>query len=170
MSIKEAIKAYETAKAEMQETVRKGFHGLFVDLFDDDIQSLTFRAYTPYFCDGDECVFGVYGDTDFIEINGEICEDIKPFSYQKIMTDADRALDKEICNLIGENRKPDDKYGYRWDEDGAWDLRLKKYLAAKRFSERLSEIPEECIKAFGEHIEVTVTKDGIQVEEYEDHD
>lgn len=65
-----ARKKVEEAKKAAQEASRVAFKAGSAELFEahPDLESFGWRQYTPYFNDGDECVFGVR--SDFPDLNG----------------------------------------------------------------------------------------------------
>lgn len=170
--IKDVIAAYEAARAKMLETVKKEFNGLFADLFNDDIESINFKAYRIYFNDGEECTFSVYNDVDNIEINeinmGQDC----PFQFEKLKNQEDINISKIIRNTLNIPGKDSiNGYGLKWNEEDQREAKIKRYLAAQEFCNRLGKIPADVIRdMFGEHVSVTITKDNVSVEEYTDHD
>lgn len=124
-------------------------------LLDDDfIVEFGWRQYTPYFADGEVCEFGV--------------EDLW------VRTDRDTEVD-DIDDLLvgewygehptlGELRITDGQAVYQGSErERAERAReLADALASGAFDEVLAD-------AFGDHAQVTVRRDGIQVDFY-DHD
>lgn len=120
-------------------------------LFAPDVEAIRWRQYTPYFNDGDVCEFGVqdvYVRTADTDPEGGDYED----------------------GFVGawELRGPghyDDKY--TWVSEGEVH---PAYAALKALGVISSgAFDHALIDLFGDHAEVTVTKDGIEVEYYE-HD
>jgi len=64
-------KQIEAKQEELKNFAQDNFHHLSRELFETnpELISFTFRQYTPYFNDGDECVFSVnfYGDEEDFE-------------------------------------------------------------------------------------------------------
>lgn len=118
------------------------------------VKSFTFSAYTPYFNDGEPCVYGVNGD----------------LSYR---------LDSELSEYGGED--PEDPYdwydygpgGYSRGAEKIWrDDRLRViYEAGQKVGNLLysGKFNQLCQEKFGDHVCVTVSNDGIELEEY-DHE
>lgn len=133
MSIVEKIKtemaAFDAKRKELTSELQKKFPELFKDFFakHEWVEKFKWRQYTPYFNDGDECVFGVSHNYSSLEINEVDYYD-------------------------------DTVYG---KED--------KQAIYKELAEIMQSVPEEFYKdLFGDHMEVTVNKDGtIETEEYE---
>jgi len=131
MSIVEKIKsemaAFDAKRKSLTEELQKQFPDLFKEFFvkHDWVNDFMWHQYTPYFNDGDECVFSVDNGEDSLSING-----IEWYDGKK------------------ENRE-----------------------VYQELAEILTAVPEEFYKdLFGDHVEVTVKRDGtIEKEEYE-HD
>lgn len=128
-----ARKKVEEAKKAAQEAARVAFKAGAAELFEahPDLESFGWHQYTPYFNDGDECVFRVcndYPDLNGLDENGGDEEDYEAYS---------------------ELRK---KFG-------------------KSVSEFLSQFDDDAFESmFGDHVRVTVFRDGkVEVEDYE-HD
>lgn len=106
-----------------------------------NIEAVRWAQYTPYFNDGDTCEFGV-GELYFKLVGGdpEAGDDGDGFQYLSAYTAR--------------------KEGYI-EQD--WFKALNELSAALESSE------EELLAAFGDHVRVTVTQSGVDIEEYE-HD
>ena len=125
--------------------------------------SFGWTQYTPYFMDGDPCVF--YANTDYFYVNGwdsEIDECTRWFDQKEVGD-----------NLFKECGKED----RTWDRDkNAWKVsQNKKYNpkseeAIDAISNLLTALSEEdFLNFFGDHALVAVTKDGLTVHDWE-HD
>lgn len=123
--IKTLLAAHEAAKKELTAELRTEFPKLFGSAFElnPEVETVAFNQYTPYFNDGDECIFSA--NVDPLLINGRDYYDTDKFP-------------KSVF---------------------------------QQFEAVLSQVPEEFLKQlFGDHVEVTVKKDGsIEIEGY-DHD
>lgn len=117
-------------------------------LEEHQIESFGWVQYTPYFNDGDECIFGVRADLDYgLEVNGERWEDA--FNFIRDEPDS-RTNWSGHYEPADENTKPKEV----WD-----DLRDFVY-----------SFDEDDLKhAFGDHVKVTVTRNGATTQYYE-HD
>lgn len=113
------------------------------------INALRWTQYTPYFNDGDACVFRV-GDVYFTNAKGNQLDDIGSW---------------------GE---------YEGNDEGVWAESYCKYLTGKlgvnvescEFISSMinsSEMEDIMEMMFGDHVSVTVTREGIDVTDY-DHD
>ena len=127
---KAARERIAAAKKEAQEVVKAEFEKEALSLLDElGIDSFTWQQYTPYFNDGDACVFSVYADEPRIN-------DVDPY---------------ETDNFP--------KYG-----TAEYDTFWTPYRLIANFVTSFSE--EDLEFMFGDHVEVTVSRDGIEVEEY----
>lgn len=86
-----AKSAYDTA---LKQITEDNIHPLFASVFDQHpkLESFSWNQYTPYFNDGDECVFRVNSDADSLYYNGD--------SYYDY-TEDNEALMKEFENGPG---------------------------------------------------------------------
>lgn len=102
-----------------------------------NIKAIGWAQYTPYFNDGEECVFSLHG-----------------------------------LHASVEDERDEDFYGDGWvelygdSEEGFGEVEWK---ALKDLEKTLGELEEELEAVFGDHVKVIVTKEGVEVEEYE-HD
>ncbi|KAA2242857.1 hypothetical protein F0L74_10030 [Chitinophaga agrisoli] len=134
--IKQSLAEFEEKKKAYVAELQKEFPGIIQPLLlqCDQIKSISWTQYTPYFNDGDECTFGVHNDD--LEVNGQDLYDLEGYelSYSR--------KDREPSQL----------------ERAVDDIRSA-----------LSEIPDDFYLAlFGNHVKVTINRDGtIEKEEYE---
>lgn len=96
-----------------------------------EILKFGWTQYTPYFNDGDPCVFS--------------------YNSMYFCTDPE-AVDESI---------------YEWEE--MYGSNAKKYPELAEFEKVLSSSEDILLAMFGDHVQVTVTPAGIDVDEYE-HD
>lgn len=123
----EMKKAREKAAAIAQDAFKEQCALLFEEM--PDLKSFSWSQYTPYFNDGDECVFSAH--IDYPDINGEeYCEE----KYCK--TEEAKAIAKMGDKVVDFLRNFGD---------------------------------EDYKDVFGDHVKVTVTREGMTVEGYE-HD
>lgn len=134
---------FENAKAQMKEFQEKMknegkqfFLNISKELFEQNPTLVKFgwRQYTPYYNDGDECVFSAN------------------LGYPRML-------------LSGQDEK---------DYDGVWFKSEDTSDEAKVWNNVrtfLSQFDDGDVQSiFGDHVEVVVTKDGVEVEEYSSHD
>lgn len=143
-------------KDQIQTESSEIFDQFITEIFEKSpkLESFGWTQYTPYFNDGSTCIFSA--NTDYLYING--------VSY-------DEADWYEEMNTIN------------W---GTWNQNLRKYEGRTeevntKFDGELRDITDEIsqflsnfdneffLNKFGDHVEITVKKDGISVEDCE-HD
>lgn len=115
------------------------------------IEALRWQQYTPYFNDGDTCTFSV-GDIEVKATDGD--------------EEAGHYHDGFLEAYVPYNAT---KYPYEATAAGKAGIPLASISAVCDLSSTLSANEEACLAAFGDHVQVTVTRGGIEVEEY-DHD
>lgn len=147
--INQQLEEFKEKRKSLVKELQTEFPTLLVPLLEQSkkIESIGRRQYTPYFNDGDECVFGVRNDD--LTINGvsDYDDDDSKIDFIK-----ERVWDGK--NWV--NNEDIDRYEF--------DL-------LKQIEGVLKSVPEDFYKdLFGDHVIVTVFKDGrIETEEYE-HD
>ena len=124
-SLKEQInKLQEEAKVAAKELFQEGANQVFKD--DPTVVKFSWTQYTPYFNDGEACVFG------------------SNHNYASVYT----ATTQE-------------------DEDGDCMENSGDFPAVEKFLKQFDD--DDMYSMFGDHVTVTVTPTGIEVDEY-DHD
>lgn len=131
------------AREELNELAKDGGKEAVGELFmpllkkyESEIERISWRQYTPYFNDGDACVFRVHG----------------------------------LC-IIPVNR-PEDEQDYEDYEYEIWgkyreDSHSYSKEAFTELTEAFDGLGEDILESiFGDHMKITVTKDGVTVEEY----
>lgn len=167
---KQIEKLEKQASKESSKLISKGFKEIFKKY--PNLKSFSWNQYTPYFNDGDECVFGAY--TDYLTINDS--EQEESVYGVKQFLDVLHNPKKEINRLkkkIEECKK--DKYGCDYLQEqiknieaGSIEETKNKLAILEDISQILSTIDNDCYKSiFGDHVRVTVTKDGWSTESYE---
>lgn len=166
-TIKSKIEEINQKKQELVKDLRSDFAPMLKPLFDKSngkIKSLGWTQYTPYFNDGDECVFRVNKSIDYgIKVNGEYLED------------TDGLIGSSEYALRHYGTPQYDSWVERYPEvkinEESKESDLLIYGILKEFSDLLESIDDEFFKdLFGDHVLVTVYADGeIETEEYE-HD
>jgi hypothetical protein len=131
---RELKKLKEEMCERFKEELRTAFKTVFAEY--PNVTRLVWTQYTPYFNDGDPCVFSV--------------NDLNVFD--------------ETC---AESDDDDDDY-----YDGVyvgWGEGAERYPLLKNIGDSLSRADDLLLEMFGDHCKITVTPEGIDVEEY-DHD
>lgn len=125
------------------------------------VEAIRWRQYTPYFNDGEPCVFDV---SDVYFRLTSVPEEAGDYEDGFVST-WDARYVPEVAEMIGTTE---------WDRDrgrvhdGKGDIELYNLLRA--FEEGLgSAFNDVLMEAFGDHAEVTVRRNVIEIETYE-HD
>lgn len=166
-SIKAKIAEINKQKEELTSQLRKEFAPMLTPLFEKSkgkIQSIGWTQYTPYFNDGDECVFRVNLDLDCgIRVNGDVLYEQEEMFGSSLYALSKYGTDQYESWIA---KYPEDKIN---EDTKGQDLLL--YGLLLEFQEILSSIDDEFYKdLFGDHVLVTVHADGtVETEEYE-HD
>lgn len=119
-----------------------------------DIHSFGWTQYTPYFNDGEACIF--YANTDYLKINDEYADDSDWFSPVNITKNGTWNRDLKVYE--GRTEEPNPNYNQKMID------------ACSEIGEFLSNFDDEFyLQKFGDHAEITITKEGIDISDY-DHD
>ena len=154
--IKQKQAEIKRLQKELQDKSSEIFLSSFKNLFEETpkLKSFAWSQYTPYFNDGETCTFSA--NVDYIYING-ICVD-----------DSDWISEKTITNYGTWNRETKKFEGRTEVSNLNYDSELVK--ANDEIREFLYNFDEDFFMAqFGDHAKVTVTEEGVSVDEYE-HD
>lgn len=157
-NIKEKLAAL---KEDYKKTAEAMFHEGVKELFElhPSLDSFGFTAYSPYFNDGEECTFSAY--IDYPYING--------------YNDDERSMEKHF-----EPREGDSNI---WDKVGKWkysnNYKDREWVDGDPVIDAMVKDVKEFLKSFdddvwhdlvGNHVIVRISKDGIETEDYSDHD
>jgi hypothetical protein len=132
------------------------FDAFVKDIFErhPKLESFGWSQYTPYFNDGETCVF--YANIDYLYINGNGCEDSEWYSDVNVVNWG--TWNSTTRKYEGREEVPNPNY----------DPELK--LACDELSQFLSNFDHDFyLNKFGDHTIITINSSGISVEEYE-HD
>lgn len=152
--IEEAVAA---AQAGASEQLAESFQQFFAD--HPQVHTIYWHQFTPYFNDGDTCEFGV-GEASFLFIdeNGAVRGINEPeiTRYSNELTDWDDFKNSDGSVWKGfHSRLP--------------FVTRKTYDACRKLADELYGSIAALDAAFGDHVQVIVTRDGITVEFF-DHD
>ncbi len=145
-NVNSVIANFEQLADNLQRTMREEIKQVFTAFFEEfpQVKTIHWTQYTPYFNDGDECVFSLgeiwFTSSEYVQIN----------EREHAWGDGDDGLINE--------------YGAK--------IKDKKLSDAINTMERLlnSNAMEGVLKAtYGDHVWVKVHKDGVEVDDY-DHD
>jgi hypothetical protein len=132
------------------------FEDFYKHIFDKypTLESFGWSQYTPYFNDGDTCIFSA--NTDYLNINGEYVDESNWSQKTKVID-------------WGNWNKDTRKYEGRVEEDNDdYDPILSE--ASNEIVDFLGQFDNDFyLSKFGDHAEITVTKDGVDISDY-DHD
>jgi hypothetical protein len=157
-NIKEKLAAL---KEDYKKTAEAMFHEGVKELFElhPSLDSFGFTAYSPYFNDGEECTFSAY--IDYPYING--------------YNEDERSMENHF-----EPREGDSNI---WDKVGHWDYsngyNNKVWVDGDPVIDAMVKDVKEFLRSFdddvwhdlvGNHVIVRISKDGIETEDYSDHD
>jgi hypothetical protein len=154
MSAAEKFKAAKEivnkARAEANQIVKEAFSEMAKSVFESnpDLKGFRWTQYTPYFNDGDTCTFSTNSDyPDLLHPKDEA------HSYEDEDDDAEIGWIRDL---------------YWYDEHKNLKSPLRK--AYKDVQSFLGEFDDDdFLEMFGDHVRVTVTPEGVDVDEY-DHD
>jgi hypothetical protein len=155
------------------------FHEMFKPFFETYPEArLVFTAYTPYFNDGDECVYGVNSLYLCIDPDApwwdQIDLDYPGSTYPDLLTLAEGGTPTSHWHPNGYESYADYLAKRHPDELAKGADYLRGMVAMIRAGEicqaTLHGLSDDIIKGmFGDHVEVTITATGVQVDDY-DHD
>jgi hypothetical protein len=154
--LREKQEEIKKLKQEMLEASNKIFTDLTKTIFEDHpkLESFGWHQFTPYFNDGETCEFSV--NTDYIYINGESVDE------------SDWINETKITNYGTWNREKRQYEGRTEVPNFNYDKEL--VAASDEIKEFLSNFDNDFfLSQFGDHAEVTITAEGVSVDEYE-HD
>ncbi len=150
---KDLNKAYENIRKFAEEQGKAAFVSLFGELFDKHphLQKIVWTQYTPHFNDGDVCEFGV-GEF-YVYIDGDDLDE-NFYDYEVPY----RKYSEEECSKHDWAIEANARYD-RFTEQLKTDIREAREIIPTALFEEV----------FGDGVKVSVTRFGIEVEEY-DHD
>jgi hypothetical protein len=154
-TINKLIEDYAEAKAKFQKNAKDLLMQEFKTFFKEvpEIKVIKWTQYTPYFNDRDACVFGVHEPTF------SNCEDSSlVMNWGELDMNTSEAEEKGIFVFYGDYGIPDNI-----------DAKARKKIEDINYLICNSSMREALEGAFGDHVEVTVTENGIDIDEYE-HD
>ncbi len=154
--LKQQQKELKEIKNQILEKSNEVFDEFCKDIFTKSPRLISFgwSQYTPYFNDGDTCVFSV--NTDYLYINGQSVDDSE-------------WINKKNITKYGEwNREKKEYIGREEEDNPKYDQELVEIY--EEISSFLSNFDNDFyMSKFGDHVEITITGTGIDVFECE-HD
>lgn len=176
-TIKTIVDEYNTAKSLFEKKMKDSFKEIFKEFFDNypEIQAIGWEQYTPYFNDGEPCVFSV-GEKSFLDQDTSLEDAGESFNWEskRFRTEPADWVRKLAKNYIEGVSEP---YNRSYVENvEAWekikdDPRLPVVMdGLDELFDILNQIPDEIyLSSFGDHVSVVVTRKGFTVDDY-DHD
>ncbi len=174
----EDMKVKLHAVREERETLSKKIQQMAAEVFAEGVKGIfekhptleyfSWNQYTPYFNDGDVCEFSVNRD----------------YMTAKDINDSDEDEDFDICNIAGDIKRgtkfeyvddmrvTPDKWGYRTQKRIEVPFTPTPLeLAAPTIQEFMNEFrDEDFLMMFGDHVKVTINRDGTVLTDDYDHD
>lgn len=144
------VEELNAAKKKMQEELAKQMEPLFVEFFKNNpkIGQIAWTQYTPYFNDGEPCVFNVH-EHHFVPT--KFIEEDEDYDYQEAPS---------LWSSVGFS----DYEAKEFKEAGLTEEEIARVEAFGKF---LNKIPEDIYEGvYGDHAEIVATINGVTVEEY----
>ena len=158
----ELIQKHQEMKREYKKQAQEMFKELAKEFWDKNpgLTAVKWTQYTPYFNDGDTCEFSV-NDPTFTNAPLDKLNEVSSWGdYEG--EDEDVFATWDVSYLIKSNASYQEK-------DRAAVLKIIDKLdpeSCKEFSSAVSQLEDVMLEMFGDHVEVTMTRDGFDVEEY----
>jgi len=179
------------ARKQMEETAKTAFREMSAELFEanPDLMAFSWTQYTPYFNDGDECVFRSNGEypTVAMMINGQLIA--YNSDYGRLEINGEKARTREEYIRSFENMPKtvtsyiEDGHTIAFDrltntvtKDGmvipTYEDYSKQFDPLERIVGKfMSNFEDDDLKAmFGDHVRVTVYRNGDIDKEEHEHD
>lgn len=166
-------KEIEAKKKELVDVLKPKFQEMFLPFFTKYpfVVGFQWQQYTPYFNDGDECTFrvcDVYMKLKGYGLGSKKTDDDDDYSDYNHMLYCKYTLETKNGSYWKKEYENEKVKYFRLPKE---EFNFEEYVKdRKALCEAFESIPKETMKElFGDHSEITVTKKGLQVEEYE-HD
>jgi len=142
---------YEKMKKEIRATLQEKMKGVFKAFFTThpEVKTIHWTQYTPYFIDGDECVFCVHKPYFTKTAHQVVTEEGHTYGEEDEGTIADRVWDSELRKYVETEISPD---------------LIKDMSALASF---IQADPDLMQTMFGNHVWVKAHADGFEVDDYE---
>lgn len=173
-------KLEEMRKAHMKEL--QGDFNQIIKLFFDEcpkVQAVVWSQYTPYFNDGDECVFSV-NEPCFVTKNFDRDDLLNPYEYE----DADEYGTLSVPTYVADWQEMIERSRSDMSKPNASDWAKNYYpkhiaeleqmqrgfagydVKIKAFAKLLEENEDMLKEVYGDHVAVYLTPDEVVIEEY----
>ncbi|MEK6829499.1 MAG: hypothetical protein AABY15_05180 [Nanoarchaeota archaeon] len=156
LTIKEEMKRLrDEARVKVKDFFLKGMNKIF-EMY-PEVKSVSWRQYTPYFNDGEECTFSA--NVDDFYVNGRDNYGDTMYGYDEEDCDGEAVLNREEMDYDWVNSKK------VYKNPGSKSIKIHDAISGF-----LSQLDDDDYKTmFGDHAIVIVRKNEVVVEEY-DHD
>lgn len=160
-TIKQLKQKIADARKEMQLMGREALHSAFADFLAavPEAKAIVWAQYTPYFNDGDSCVFGV--NDLCLKLTKQAYRDLKCQDYEEMDEDSE---DEDEVDF-------DDYYecdSYSFPREGSVPRADEIGALFTEFVNGVSD-NDLFLAVFGDHVQVKATRSGFETEEC-DHD
>ena len=156
-------------KNEFTSELKVSFKDLFVPFmkkWEGKIACIYWTQYTPYFNDGDSCVFSLGDINASITDDEEHLEEIE-YPYEGDFPIYYYSKETTLENTIRNNK---DDHITLINHFGSIEKLLECHTEFEEIIKGVNAIPNDVLEeVLGDHVQVNITKDGIDIEEY-DHD
>ena len=167
---KKHVEEMVALRKQVSEKIKNSMNGMFKEFFKNNPEFVyvTWTQYTPYFNDGEACEFSVH-DKWFVTKKSlaryhDIDENSEDFEDMEFITGW--AAEEAAVYMSSYSDTGKDTF----IEDYGPERGPVVYEEARRLEKILDQIPEEIyLDAFGDHSQITISANGISVDEA-DHD
>lgn len=171
--IEELVEKVKSLQAQFLTVGKEAIGEVFKEFFASTpgVKSVSWDQYTPYFNDGDECVFGMHELCLHLDEDA-LVEDMRNFlADNQSSSESMREDQSTMIGLIAEKERP--SY-YKFDSITRTSLNEQEKLIATNFENLCKKLRRDELKdmykmVFGDHVTVIATPDGVETEECE-HD
>jgi hypothetical protein len=148
-------------KRQYQEQAQAAFKEMAKEFFDKNpgLTAVKWCQYTPYFNDGEPCVFGI-GEVVFTNASEDELENVSPWG--------DYEGDDE--NVFASNNiKYTLESGRDWHKETAEKIRNSGGVdpdSCNEFENAVHQLDDVMLEMFGDHVQITMTREGFEIDEY----
>lgn len=161
-SLEACIEEFKAAQEEFKKKAQESFKLVLAQVFKDvpELVCIAWTQYTPYFNDGDSCEFSV-SDVHFVT--------------EQTIKDYDDTVEGDYADMVkwATEQEPYDLNEASitlYHRDAKQGLTLDQFTSLKLLGKYIGGDLEDVLHSmFGDHVSVMVTRDSIEVNEY-DHE
>lgn len=133
-----------------------------------EVKALRWTQYTPYFNDGEPCIFG-YSGCDVKLADSEPDAIYACPNHEEIMTASPVKCGKPNCGETTVKLEPDQDNDDGWFDDYSDAIKGSLKTDLRKFNSYMVDCEDALLIAFGDHARITATQKDITIDEYE-HD